>query len=135
MALLAWNEDFSVGVKALDGQHAGLFKMVNDLHSGVMEEEAQSRTGDLLKKLLKYTQEHFFFEEKMMAATNYPGMSRHRTHHRDLTKQAEEFMARYERGDGSINIHLLRFLSDWLARHIQLEDKEYGPWLNRHGVS
>ncbi len=33
-----------------------------------------------------------------------------------------------------LNIQLLRFLSDWLTKHIQHEDKEYGPWLNRHGM-
>lgn len=134
MALMAWNNNFSVGVKTLDGQHAGLFKMVNELHAAMMKAEARSMTGDLLKKLVHYTQEHFSFEEKMMAATNYPGLSRHKTHHRDLTKQVEEFMVRYERGEGNINIQLLRFLSDWLTKHIQLEDKEYGPWLNQHGV-
>ncbi len=134
MALLTWGTNFSVGVEALDGQHTGLFKIVNELHGAMMAGQAQSVTGSLLKKLVKYTREHFSFEEKLMEATNYPGLARHRTHHTDLTKQVEEFMARYERGDGSINIHLLRFLSDWLTKHIQHEDKEYGPWLKRHGV-
>lgn len=135
MALLAWTNNFSVGVKALDGQHAGLFKMMIDLHSAMMKAEGRSVTGDLLKKLVNYTQEHFSFEEKMMAAANYPGLSRHKMHHRDLIKQVQEFMARYECGDETLNIQLLRFLRDWLTKHIQLEDKEYGPWLNQHGVS
>jgi hemerythrin len=43
-------------------------------------------------------------------------------------------MTRYKRGDGTLNIQLLRFLGDWLTRHIQHEDKEYGPWLTRHAA-
>jgi len=135
MPLLTWSPSFSVGVKTLDGQHTALFNIVNELHAAMMQGKAQNVTGSLLSKLINYTRDHFSFEEKIMAATNYPGLARHRNHHLSLTKQVEEFMARYERGDGAINIHLLRFLSDWLTKHIQMEDKEYGPWLSKHGVS
>ncbi len=131
---MTWNTNFSVGVETLDGQHTGLFGIVNELHAATMAGQAQNVTGSLLKKLVRYTRDHFSFEEKMMAATNYPGLARHRTHHTGLTKQVDEFMARYERGDGSVNIHLLRFLGDWLTKHIQHEDKEYGPWLIRRGM-
>lgn len=134
MALMSWNSDLSVGVKALDGQHSVLFNMVNELHAAMMQGQAKSATGSLLGKLLKYTRDHFSAEEKLLAATNYPGLARHRMQHFELTKQVEEFTARYERGECSINVRLLKFLSDWLTRHIQHEDKEYGPWLNRNGV-
>ena len=42
-------------------------------------------------------------------------------------KQVEEFTARYERGETTLNVQLLNFLRDWLANHIQIEDKQYGP--------
>lgn len=29
-----------------------------------------------------------------------------------------DFMERYKRGDGAVNIELLKFLSDWLTKHI-----------------
>ena len=134
MPLLAWNDSYSVGVKTLDQQHAVLFGIVNELHAAMMKGQAQSVMGPLLDKLVKYTQQHFTYEERMMDAAKYPGFATHRTHHADLTRQVEDFMARYKRGDGTINIQLLRFLGDWLIRHIQHEDKEYGPWLTRHGA-
>jgi hemerythrin len=67
-----------------------------------------------------------------MEAAQYPGFATHRAHHNDLTRQVGEFMDRYKRGDGALNIQLLRFLSDWLTKHIQREDKEYSPWLIRN---
>lgn len=134
MALLTWKIDYSVGVKTIDSQHRTLFDIVNELHTAMMNGQAQGIAGSLLGKLVKYTRDHFASEEKMMAATSYPGLARHRTRHLDLIKQVDEFMARHERGDVTINIHLLRFLGDWLTKHIQHEDKEYGPWLNQHGV-
>jgi hemerythrin-like metal-binding protein len=134
MSLLAWNDSYSVGVKTIDQQHSGLFGIVNELHTAMMKGQAQGVVGPLLDKLVKYTEQHFAYEERMMAAAKYPGLMTHRAHHADLTRQVEDFMVRYKRGDGTLNIQLLRFLSDWLTRHIKQEDKEYGPWLNRHGA-
>jgi hemerythrin-like metal-binding protein len=132
MSVLTWNDSFSVGVKTIDQQHSGLFAIVNELHAAMMTGKAKNVLGALLDKLVKYTVEHFAYEERMMEAAKYPNLVTHRAHHTDLTKQVGDFMARYKRGDGALNIELLRFLSDWLTKHIQHEDKEYVPWLNRN---
>jgi len=134
MALLAWNDSFSVKVKTLDGQHKNLFETVNELHTAMTQGKAQAVTGAILKRLVRYTLDHFSWEEQAMEAAKYPGLAAHRTVHVDLTRQVQDFMARYERGEGAVNIELLSFLSDWLTKHILQQDREYGPWLNRHGV-
>jgi hemerythrin len=134
MALISWSDQYSVGVKAIDAQHATLFTAVNELHAAMLQGNAQNATGPLLKKLLNYTRDHFTAEEKMLADSKYPELMEHRNHHRDLIKQVEDFMVRYERGDSTINIQLLRFLSNWLTRHIRQEDKQYSEWVNGHGV-
>lgn len=131
---MTWNARYSVGVTTLDSQHTALFRIVNELYDAMMKAQSRGMTGELLQRLAKYTREHFAFEEKVMASTGYPGLARHRVMHRDLMKQVDDFTARLERGDDSINPQLLRFLSDWLTRHILHDDKEYGPWLNQHGV-
>lgn len=134
MSLLTWNDSFSVGVKTIDQQHSGLFAIVNELHAAMLKGQAKNVAGPLLDKLLKYTEQHFAYEERMMEAAKYPGLAVHRGHHRDLTRQVGEFMTRYKRGDGALTVELLHFLSDWLTKHIQHEDKEYSPWLNRHAA-
>jgi len=133
MALLTWNSTYSVGVQRMDEQHTVLFGMLNDLHEAMMKGQAQKIAGALLRKLAAYTHEHFAAEESMMVASEYAGLAQHRTLHRDLTKQVDEFAARYERGETSLNLQLLNFLRDWLSNHIQNEDKKYGPWMNEHG--
>jgi hemerythrin-like metal-binding protein len=107
---------------------------VNELHAAMIKGQAKNVVGSLLEKLIKYTVEHFAYEERMMAAAKYPGLVTHRARHADLTRQVEDFMARYKRGDGAVNIELLQFLRDWLTRHIQQEDKQYGPFLTRHAA-
>jgi hemerythrin-like metal-binding protein len=134
MALLTWSSKYSVGVKTLDSQHTVLFGILNKLHEAMMKGRAQDLTGPLLHKLVDYTRNHFSAEETMMAAAKYPGLADHRAKHRDLTKEVEDYLARFDRGDASVNLHLLKFLRDWLTNHIQSTDHEYGPWLNEHGV-
>jgi hemerythrin-like metal-binding protein len=134
MALIKWNQSFSVGVQSIDKQHTVLFDSLNELHASMMSGQAQNMTGPLLKKLLDYTRNHFSEEEKMMAAAKYPGLTDHLAKHRILVKQVEEYAARYEKGEITLNLHLLNFVRDWLTNHIQKTDKEYGPWMNEHGV-
>lgn len=134
MALMTWSNKFSVGVQTMDNQHTVLFDTLNDLHAAMMKGDGQKQTGPLLRSLLKYTQEHFAAEEAMMEAAHYPDLPAHRAKHRDLTRQVQEYINRYERGEISLNLHLLNFLRDWLTNHIQGSDHLYGPWINSHSV-
>lgn len=134
MALMTWNDSFSVGVKAMDEQHKGLVKTLNELHAAMIAGQAKAVCGDLLKTLVKYTRDHFAAEETLMRRAQYQQFAAHREQHKNLTGQVETFVKRYERAETSLNIDLLLFLRDWLATHIQKSDRDYGPWLNQHGV-
>jgi hemerythrin len=134
MAFMTWSDKLSVGVKNLDDQHTVLFNTINDLHTAMMKGQARSIAGNLLNTLVTYTRNHFAAEEKLMAAASYPELTQHCVKHRELTEQVEKYVARYERGDITLSVHLLTFLSDWLTNHIQGEDRKYGPWLKEHGV-
>jgi hemerythrin len=134
MAFMTWNDKLSVGVETLDAQHTVLIETVNDLHAAMMKGQARAVAGDILNNLVKYTVDHFAAEEAMMEQTKYPGLPTHRLLHRELTKQVGDYVARLEKGDITLGVHLLNFLSDWLTKHIQGEDQKYGPWLNEHGV-
>ncbi|MGA2276827.1 MAG: bacteriohemerythrin [Terracidiphilus sp.] len=134
MALMNWNSNYSVGVQKLDSQHTVLFEIINELHASMMKGQAQSLTGPLLKKLAEYTRNHFSAEEEAMASAQYPGIANHKVLHRNLVKKVEEYIDRHDKGELTLNLHLLNFLRDWLVDHIQKVDKEYGPWLNKHGI-
>lgn len=134
MAFLNWSDKLSVGVKSLDEQHTALVETLNELHAAMMKGQARSVAGPLLHKLAAYTRDHFASEEAMMASVNYPNLAQHRVHHQELTRQVEDYLGRFEKGDITLSVHLLNFLSDWLTKHIQGEDHLYGPWMNQHGV-
>ena len=134
MSLVVWTDKLSVGVRSIDDQHTVLFEAINDLHAAMLKGQARSVIGTLLHTLVAYTREHFAAEEAMMEAAKYPALAAHRIKHKELTKQVEEYVARYESGDITHSLQLSSFLSEWLTKHIQSTDQEYGPWLNEHGV-
>jgi len=134
VALFNWSDRYSVHVKAMDDQHKHLIGILNNLHEAMMKGQGQTVTGPLLAELVEYTGTHFAAEERIMEGAKFPTLAAHRAHHHDLTRQVEDFVAHYNRGEAALNVNLLNFLRDWLNNHILKEDKEYSPWLNEHGV-
>jgi hemerythrin-like metal-binding protein len=135
MSLFIWNDSkFSVGVKELDNQHKKLVDTLNQLYDGMMSGQAKNVTGTLLTKLVSYTGDHFATEERLFANTRYPQADSHKKEHLKLTRQVEDFVGRFNRGEVALNVPLLNFLRDWLSKHIVIEDKKYGSWLNKAGV-
>jgi hemerythrin len=134
MSLVVWSNNLSVGIKSLDDQHSVLFDTINNLHAAMLKGQSRTVVGTLLQTLVDYTHEHFTAEEAMMESAKYPALATHRIKHKELTKQVKEYVTRYESGDITLSIQLSTFLSDWLTKHIQSTDQEYGPCLNEHGV-
>jgi len=134
MALITWNKSFSVGVQTIDTQHTVLFTILNDLHSAMMNGQAQSMTGSLLHKLADYTHTHFADEEAMMAAARYPGLADHKVKHCELVKQVEDYILLYDKGEITLNLKLLDFLNDWLTSHILKTDMAYSACLIKNGA-
>lgn len=125
MALLAWSSKYSVGVTEMDRQHRVLFDILNDLQSAMLNGTARNATAQLLRSLTEYTRKHFVAEETMLAAAGYPELTQHRLKHRELIRQVEEHVTRFQRGELSVNIQLLTFLRDWISTHIQQTDRQY----------
>lgn len=134
MALLTWSDKYSVGVKSMDNQHKAMIQMLNELYDAMMEGNALCITGPLLQRLVEYTKIHFSSEEQLMEANGYPNLAAHHTRHLQLIDEVEKHIESYERQDLFMPIPLLHFLRDWIATHIQKEDRHYGPFVNQHGI-
>jgi len=135
MALMTWKNEYSVGVKQLDGQHMQLIDSLNKLHDGILAGATGEVTNRMLRRLMDYTNNHFATEEDLLAQAGYPQLTEHRAEHTALTRKVEDFAARHEEGEPDIHIELLDFLSDWLNTHILIEDKEYSRWLSKASPS
>ena len=135
MALIDWNDRYSVNVKQFDDQHKKLIKMLNDLHEAMKQGKGQEALADILAGLVKYTNNHFADEERLMKLHQYAGYEQHKKEHNMLVIQVFEVQRNYHEGKTVPTQAVMTFLNEWLQKHIQGEDKKYGPFLNGKGVA
>lgn len=134
MALLEWNDKFSVTIRKFDDQHKKLVGMVNQLHDAMKVGKGREVLGDILRSLTQYTVTHFSDEEQMMKLHNYPGYEEHKKEHNKLVLQVRETLEAHSRGKNIITQDIMEFLKKWLTDHIMDNDRKYGPYLKSKGV-
>lgn len=135
MALIMWNDDYSVKVRQFDEQHKKLIGIVNQLHDAMRSGKGSQIMGDILASLAAYTQAHFADEERLMQLHGYPGLAFHKKLHGQLVDRVRDFQREAETGGNVITQGVMMFLKDWLVQHIQGEDIKYGPFMNERGVA
>ena len=128
MPLVEWNEAFSVGIEKIDDQHMKFFSLINTLFDAVQVVEDREVTGSILKELQEYFVFHFKTEESWMKLYNYPDISKHNIEHSEAINKVNKLVLEYERGYQTVDIELLKFLSNWLQNHILQVDMKYIPY-------
>lgn len=135
MALVEWNNNFSVQNDAMDGQHQHLFELLNNLHEAMGKGKGRETLPELFEGLVQYTKVHFGDEESLMKKHDYPGFVIHKRQHDDLITQATELQNKFLAGDFSVSMKTRDFLKDWLVEHIKGSDQKYGVYLKQRGLS
>ncbi len=134
LALLTWSDKYSVNVKEIDDQHKKLIALLNELHGAMSVGKGKDAMSAVLKNLIDYTAYHFSTEEKYMQQFNYPGYVYHKGEHSDFVKQVLDFQRKFEAGQTSVTIDVIKFLNGWVTDHIQGTDAKYGPFFNKNGL-
>lgn len=134
MTLLTWNHACTIGVRAMDDQHAILLDALNDLRLTLVHGGGREQMDDGLELLLGFTRMHFNSEEQLLETHHYPGLEDHREVHRLLLNQLAEAARRTTHRDEIQARTLLLFLRDWYFGHLEGMDREYGLWLNERGI-
>lgn len=130
--LVLWRGDLSVGVESIDHQHKALVEMVNLVHSGLRAEAIDEELIATFKRMAEFTAFHFRQEEELMQRSQYPDADIHISCHANLLKSLDRYQKDLSRecSPGAMSAHL-QMLRDWLFRHIQMQDRDLGCWLNR----
>ena len=135
MALLAWNDDYSVKVRKFDDEHKKLIDLINQLHDAMKIGQGGQLIGKVLQSLIDYTSTHFAAEEAIMKLHSYPGYEQHKKEHNLLVLQVLDVQKNFKAGKAPLSQEIMVFLKNWLQTHIQGEDKKYGPFLNAKGIA
>jgi hemerythrin len=131
---IKWTDAYSVSVKPMDDQHKRLFDLINEYYEGIAQNKNKEAMAKILQGMLDYTKYHFSDEEKLMLSNKYPGYEEQKKQHDQFIATVEDYKQRIASGKLLLSVEVTNFLKDWLVKHIQGKDKQYGPYLNAKGV-
>jgi hemerythrin len=134
MALLSWDDGYSVGIKEIDEQHKELINLINLLYEAMSAGKGDQVLGEIMERLVIYTQTHFVTEERLMVEYQFPGYAEHKAEHDDLIGQVAIIHRQYKEGAAGLTMQILIFLEDWLVEHILGVDQLYKAFLLEKGV-
>jgi NNP family nitrate/nitrite transporter-like MFS transporter len=127
--LISWNDEFSVGVDAIDRQHTHMLHLINKIDEVIEEGGSYEQFAPFIKKLINFTNRHFAFEEKLLAKNHCPDLDGHKRSHVRLRTELlrwQEKVAEAETED--MKEHML-FLRIWFPGHILNVDKKDADYL------
>ena len=122
--LVEWNDSYKIGDTAIDEQHQELFLRAADVIAATNRE---SQTMGALR-LYQYTRSHFSHEESLMEHIDYPEISSHMAHHKDLLAKLNAFLHNISK-DNLVKAELEDFISHWFLGHIAHVDAKLAAYL------
>lgn len=125
MALISWDDSFSVGYADIDAQHRQLVEMINELHAAMAEMRNREALGEVLMKMFGYAQTHFQKEEEYFAEYDYTGAEEHNADHAAFISKVFRFLTEFKEGREDLSEEVMGFLSEWLINHIKGTDAKY----------
>ncbi len=90
---LVWKPFYSVGDSSLDAQHQQILAIVNDLLTTVEGGSERAVVTAVLDRLLRYTNTHFKYEERLMQKHGYPALGPHKAAHDRMRQWTTECAA------------------------------------------
>ena len=134
MALILWDNSYSVNITEIDKQHQQLIALINDLNDAMKEGRGNNVLSQIIDDLFAYAGEHFANEEKYFDKFGYPAAASHKIEHANFVKKISEFRNGFKNGQLALTIEVMSFLKDWLKNHIQGIDKKYSPFFIEKGL-
>lgn len=127
VASLCWREEYSLGIPEIDDQHKELIKRFAAVEEAIATRLGWSELHFAILGILRYAEFHFQFEEALMRLFGFPQIERHIQEHRHILQAAEIFIDESLRKVALVDIAL--FYQNWLAAHIQGEDRLYAEYI------
>jgi hemerythrin len=134
MPLITWNDSLSVHVDEMDQQHKKLVALINELNDAMSVGKGKDVLEKIVDDLAAYTTVHFKAEERYFAQFRYPDTFNHRIEHLAFAKKVADFRDGFESGKLPLTVEVMKFLSEWLRKHIMGTDRKYSQFFNENGL-
>lgn len=130
--MIAWRDELNIGVETVDRQHQELVRSLNEFLEACTQQKGKEKVEETLEFLIGYTVRHFRDEEELMKESRYPVYADHKREHDQFVQEIGELRQQIRDKGASVltTIKLNRTLVDWLIRHIQKNDQQFGDFLH-----
>ena len=132
--IITWDKSYVTGNPVVDGQHKNLFKMINELNTGIEDRGSYLMLSDTIEKLSVYVSIHFKTEEDLMSKYHYPEYLLHKQEHDNLKEQTAKLLRLFSLKKVDLTATISQFLSDWLQNHIKVTDIKFIEWMKTKEV-
>jgi len=139
MPFIEWTKDFVTGIEEVDRQHRKLVNLTNELYESIRKKEVEEVIDSILKELFNYARYHFKTEERLMEKYDYPEFEFHKKEHDKFKEKVKEFLKKRsslkELEKEKFTIEIMKFLKDWLIKHMLGTDRRYVPFFRAKGLT
>ncbi len=131
---LVWQEEYSIGIDAIDREHRKLFHDAKTLYRRLFADTPSNDMGPLFQTLLTTTQVHFETEESLMHEHRYPGLRAHAKNHNMILSTLSDISHDYEALKSISKMDVGTFIKNHVMTHILTEDRKLGVYLKELDV-
>lgn len=129
MPFIEWNDEFSVGVCAIDVEHKSLVVLLNHLYEAIEIGHDKEIIEKALDALIKETTAHFEHEEYLLKKTGYPDEVIHKLVHEQLIRHLCDLRKNYRDGKTNLTVKMVAAITANIIGHIEKSDKKFGQFL------
>ncbi|QAT39516.1 bacteriohemerythrin [Clostridium sp. JN-9] len=128
--MIAWKDDFLVGIDEIDKQHKKLFSIANEAYELLNNDfyvDKYDKIISIIEELKDYTVFHFTFEEEYMMKIKYKKFFPQKIQHESFIKKINEInLNDIDSNQDKALLELLDFIINWISNHILIMDKQIG---------
>ncbi|HLG52500.1 MAG TPA: hemerythrin family protein [Steroidobacteraceae bacterium] len=129
MNLIAWRDEFAIGLPDVDHEHRELIAMINALHESLGPDTAVEQIVAALGEIHARIAAHFALEEREMRNLKYVSLAEHKDDHERLLDDILDIMDTVESPRDYAPEALGARLSKWFTGHFRTHDSRLHRWL------
>ncbi len=122
MSLIAWRDEFRVGVDAVDHEHREMIELINDLDSAMQNDATHATVVRALGEIFARISAHFALEEKIMRDAHYDAYAAHKQDHESLLDSLLDVIDSVDDEGRYDKAALSQRLDTWFSDHFRTHD-------------
>ena len=120
LSFVEWDGTYDLGIHRIDLQHRRLAELINVLGEDLKNGRDDARLAESLEDLVSFATLHFETEERLLSTYGVPNAAAHAEEHRRLLDDVRSMAVTI---DSSSMMLTMRYLQEWLLRHISVTDR------------